>query len=60
MTSDSVNNMDQTHYEDLLSQQLLMNQQTGAALQKHGVNEQTELRLDCSYVVEGLRSLNNG
>ena len=41
--------MDQSHFENLLSQQLMMNQQTWAALQKHGANEQTELRLDFSY-----------
>jgi hypothetical protein len=41
--------VDDSHYETLLSRQLLMNQQTWAALQSHGVTEQTELRLDFSY-----------
>jgi hypothetical protein len=41
--------MDESHYEELLSRQLVMNQQTWATLQKHGVSEQSELRLDLSY-----------
>ena len=41
--------MDHSHYEQLLSRQLLMNQQTWATLQKHGINEESELRLDFSY-----------
>ena len=41
--------MDDAHYESLLAKQLAMNQQTWAALQKHSVTEQTELRLDFSY-----------
>ena len=41
--------VDDSHYETLLSRQLMMNQQTWAALQSHAVTEQTELRLDFSY-----------
>jgi hypothetical protein len=41
--------MDDSHYETLLSRQLVMNQQTWAVLQSHSVTEQTELRLDFSY-----------
>ena len=41
--------MDQDHYDQLLSRQLLMNPQTWETLKKHGVNEQTALRLDFSY-----------
>jgi hypothetical protein len=41
--------MDDSHYETLLAKQLVMNQQTWVALQKHSVTEDTELRLDFSY-----------
>ncbi|HEU4387720.1 MAG TPA: ribonuclease E inhibitor RraB [Blastocatellia bacterium] len=41
--------MREDHYEDLLSLQLRMNKQTWSALQRHGVDEQTPLRLDFSY-----------
>jgi regulator of ribonuclease activity B len=41
--------MPDTHYEDTLADQLTMNRQTWAALQQHGVTEQSELRLDFSY-----------
>jgi hypothetical protein len=36
--------------EDILARQLAMNRQTWVALQAHGVTEDTELRLDFSYV----------
>jgi len=41
--------MKETHYEDILGKQLTMNRQTWAALQKHGVTEDSQLRLDFSY-----------
>jgi len=41
--------MHDSHYEALLAKQLRMNQQMWAALQKHSVTEETELRLDFSY-----------
>jgi hypothetical protein len=41
--------MEDTHYEDILGKQLAMNRQTWAALQKHGVAEGRQLRLDFSY-----------
>jgi hypothetical protein len=39
--------------ETVLRQQLAMNPQTWAALQEHGVDESTELRLDFFYVAPG-------
>ena len=36
-------------YRRLLAKQLVMNEETWAALQKQGVTERTELRLDFSY-----------
>src|ERR1700682_2800546 len=41
--------MKDTHYEDILGKQLAMNRQTWTALQKHGVTEVRQLRLDFSY-----------
>jgi hypothetical protein len=41
--------MQNTHYDELLARQLVMNRQTWIALQEHGATEQTELRLDFSY-----------
>jgi hypothetical protein len=41
--------MKYTNYEKILAMQLAMNRQTWAALQEHGVSEQTQLRLDFSY-----------
>jgi len=41
--------MQDQHYEDILGKQLAMNRQTWAALQKHGVAEGRQLRLDFSY-----------
>lgn len=38
---------------EVLAQQLAMNQQSWAALQEHGVTEQTELKLDFFYVAPG-------
>lgn len=38
-----------TRYRQLLAKQLTMNEETWRALQKHGVRESTELRLDFSY-----------
>jgi Regulator of ribonuclease activity B len=38
-----------THYENILQKQLAMNRQTWAALQKHGVTEESQLRLDFSF-----------
>jgi hypothetical protein len=38
-----------THYEDILQKQLWMNRQTWAALQNHGVTEESQLRLDFSF-----------
>ncbi len=38
-----------SHYEDILQKQLAMNRQTWAALQKHGVTEESQLRLDFSF-----------
>jgi hypothetical protein len=35
--------------EEIVAKQLAMNNQTWAALQKHGVTEETELRLDFSF-----------
>jgi len=37
------------NYEDVLAKQLTMNRQTWAALQRHGVTEESRLRLDFSY-----------
>jgi hypothetical protein len=41
--------MPDTHYEEILAKQLAMNCQAWAVLQKHGVTEQSMLRLDFSY-----------
>jgi hypothetical protein len=41
--------MDETPHHELLGHQLVMNGQTWAALQRHGVSEATELRLDFTY-----------
>jgi hypothetical protein len=43
-------------YEDLLAQQLAMNRQTWALLQKHGVTEDRQLRLDFSFAAPGRES----
>jgi len=37
------------HYRSILAKQLAMNEQTWAALQNHGVTEQTMLRLEFLY-----------
>ncbi len=41
--------MRDTRYDDILERQLTMNRQTWAALQKHGVTPDSQLRLDFSY-----------
>ena len=41
--------MQDTHYESILAKQLAMNRQTWAALQNHGVAEESKLRLDFFY-----------
>lgn len=41
--------MSQTKYEEILATQLAMNRQTWAALQKHGVTEESQLQLEFSY-----------
>jgi hypothetical protein len=41
--------MRDTRYEDILGKQLTMNRQTWTALQKHGVTQDSQLRLDFSY-----------
>jgi hypothetical protein len=41
--------MQDAHYETILAKQLVMNRQTWAALQKHGVTAESTLRLDFSY-----------
>jgi hypothetical protein len=41
--------MPDLHYENILAKQLTMNRQTWAALQKHGVTEERQLRLDFSF-----------
>ena len=38
--------MSDTLYDEILARQLAMNRQTWAVLQQHGVNEQSQLRLD--------------
>jgi hypothetical protein len=38
-----------TRYRQLLAKQLTMNEETWRALQEHGVDESTNLRLDFSY-----------
>ncbi len=54
--------MSDAHYQEILVKQLTMNRQTWATLQRHGVTEQTQLRLDFSYnaasldAAEGLRA----
>lgn len=55
--------MPQPRYDEILAKQLAMNRQTWAALLRHGVTEQSKLRLDFSYsapsraAADGLRSL---
>jgi Regulator of ribonuclease activity B len=55
--------MPPTSYEYILAKHLAMNRQTWAVLLRHGVTEQSKLRLDFSYstrsrqAAEGLRSL---
>jgi hypothetical protein len=50
-------------FDDLLAKQLTMNRMTWAELQRHGVTEQSELRLGFSYnapsrdAADGLQSL---
>src|SRR5882762_1251074 len=41
--------MPDLHYENILAKQLAMTRQTWAALQKHGVTEESKLRLDFYY-----------
>jgi len=41
--------MRDTRCDDILEKQLTMNRQTWAALQKHGVTQDSHLRLDFSY-----------
>ena len=36
-------------YEEIVAKQLAMNRETWAVLQRHGVNEESRLRLDFSY-----------
>jgi hypothetical protein len=45
--------MPDTHYEEILAKQLVMNRETWAALQKHGVTERSRLRLDFPYNAPG-------
>ncbi len=42
-----------TNLDDVIATQMVMNRQTWAALQQHGVTEQSELRLDFSYNASG-------
>ena len=55
--------MPQPDYEKILAKQLAMNRHTWAALLRHGVTEQSKLRLDFSYsapnrgAAEGFRLL---
>jgi hypothetical protein len=41
--------MSPEHYNEILSKQLLMNRQTWAALQGHGITADSQLRLEFSY-----------
>jgi hypothetical protein len=41
--------MPDTHNDEILAKQLAMNRETWVALQRHGVNEESRLRLDFSY-----------
>ena len=41
--------MPDTHYEEILEKQIAMNRQTWAALQKHGVTEESQLRSEFSF-----------
>jgi hypothetical protein len=41
--------MRDTDYEDLLLKQLAMNRHTWCALERHGITEQSSVRLDFSY-----------
>src|SRR5690349_3035501 len=41
--------MTDAHYEQILSNQLAMNRQTWEVLKRHGVTEQSHIRLDFSY-----------
>ena len=48
------------HYENILARQLVMNRETWAALQRHGLTEQSNVRLDFTYrapTKEAARSL---
>lgn len=45
----SHSNMSDSEYENIVEKQLAMNRQTWAALQRHGVTEGRQLRLDFSY-----------
>ena len=42
-------NMLDTHDDDILAKQLAMNSETWPALQRHGVNQESRMRLDFSY-----------
>ena len=48
MTEARIPNMREAHYDDILAKQLAMSRQTWAALQQHGVTEESRLRLDFS------------
>jgi hypothetical protein len=41
--------MPDTHYEHILEQQIKMNRETWDALLRHGLTEQSQVRLDFSY-----------
>ena len=41
---------DLNHYNGILAHQLAMNRETWAALQRHGVTEQSQVRLDFTYL----------
>jgi hypothetical protein len=41
--------MQNNYYDELLARQQVMNPQTWATLQRHGVTDDTQLRLDFSY-----------
>jgi hypothetical protein len=41
--------MSSEHYNEILAKQLLMNRQTWAALQGHGITADSQLRLEFSY-----------
>jgi len=42
--------MTDVHFEQILATQLTMNRQIWAVLQQHGLTEQSQLRLDFSYI----------